>query len=78
MGVMSGSSFQLFIVYANLAMYAFCYQMQQPILPATVAKLVVGVSTSPSSTTIGSCAERLSAHTAKCLPPTPCHLPRVW
>eukprot|EP01051_Picozoa_sp_SAG22_P015054 SAG22_NODE_1915_length_3318_cov_6.926996_5_plen_52_part_00 len=44
MGLMSGSSFQLFVVYANLAMYAFCYQMQQPILPATVAKLVIGVS----------------------------------
>jgi|EP01046_Picozoa_sp_COSAG06_P041123 predicted MFS family arabinose efflux permease len=34
--------FQLFVVYANLAMYAFCFQMQQPVLPATVKALVVG------------------------------------
>lgn len=39
---LSGSGPQLFIVYLNLAMYAFCYQMQQPVLPATVASLVVG------------------------------------
>ena len=32
--------FQLFVVYANLAMYAFCFQMQQPVLPATVKALV--------------------------------------
>ena len=33
---------QLFVVYANLAMYAFCFQMQQPVLPETVSKLIVG------------------------------------
>ena len=32
--------FQLFVVYANLAMYAFCFQMQQPVLPTTVKALV--------------------------------------
>jgi hypothetical protein len=32
---------QLFVVYANLAAYAFCFQMQQPVLPETVSKLVV-------------------------------------
>ena len=33
---------QLTVVYINLALYAFCYQMQQPVLPATVASLVIG------------------------------------
>lgn len=33
---------QLVVVYVNLAMYAFCFQMQQPVLPATVKALVVG------------------------------------
>ena len=28
---------QLFVVYANLAAYAFCFQMQQPVLPETVS-----------------------------------------
>ena len=35
---------QLLVVYANLSLYAFCYQMQQPVLPATVKNLVVGES----------------------------------
>ena len=35
---------QLFVAYANLAIYAFCYHMQQPVLPARVESLVVGDS----------------------------------
>jgi MFS family permease len=41
---LSGAGPQLFVVYANLALYAFCYQMQQPVLPARVESLVVGDS----------------------------------
>ena len=41
---LSGAGQQLFVVYANLALYAFCYQMQQPVLPARVESLVVGDS----------------------------------
>ena len=37
-----GVDSQLLVVYVNLAMYAFCFQMQQPVLPATVKELVVG------------------------------------
>ncbi len=37
---------QLVVVYVNLAMYAFCFQMQQPVLPATVKALVVGEDSS--------------------------------
>ena len=40
---MGGSvDWQLVVVYVNLAMYAFCFQVQQPVLPATVKALVVG------------------------------------
>lgn len=38
----AGVDWQLVVVYVNLAMYAFCFQMQQPVLPATVKALVVG------------------------------------